>query len=62
MQEIHKIMIVMQTKYQVPFDTQANVTIRLISNSLTTLINSLRHCGGGDGAAKQSIISQVSKV
>lgn len=52
----------MQTKYQVPFNTKANVTIRLISNSLTTLINSLRHCGGGDGAAKQSIISQVSKV
>lgn len=49
MQEIHKIMIVMQTKYQVPFDTQANVTIRLISNSLTTLINSLGHCGGGMG-------------
>lgn len=59
MQEIHKIMIVMQTKYQVPFDTQANVTIRLISNSLTTLINSLRHCGGGWGGKAVNNISSL---
>lgn len=44
-------MIEMQTKYQVPFDTQANVTIRLISNSFTISINPLRHWGAGRSEA-----------
>lgn len=55
MQEIHKIMIEMQTKYQVPFDT-SHVTIRLLSNSLTT---SPTQAWGGEKAVNGISISKV---